>query len=417
MRALQAFQRSAGLAADGVATSVTLLRLGIWRAPGAPTCTIAYTVRLGSVAGSQCVETRLRQLGFSGQTPDDRFNATSVAALRAFQDSAGLTSSGVAALSTLQALGIWRPPGLPTCTVSNIVEVGRAAGVRCLEARLRQLGLSGQTPDDSYNPTSLQALKMFQFSIGMPSNGIGDRPTLQALGVWRQPAGCSRCTEIRILGTSVLGRPIQAFRFGTPGGRVVVVVGSIHGNEQAGHQIARYLQDAAVIPGGVDLWVIDTVNPDGVFRSTRTNANGVDLNRNFVVGWTSFSCSANPTRCPGPSPASEPETRAVQGFVLQVSPSVVVLYHGADNTVDGGALSAVANPAIVRTYATVASMALATVPCLPLGFCTGTATQFINRSVARSSAFVVELASKSFGALSAATVLRNVHAIFRAVAA
>lgn len=170
-----------------------------------------------------------------------------------------------------------------------------------------------------------------------------------------------------------------------------------------------------MIPGGVDLWVIDTVNPDGVFAATRTNANGVDLNRNFVVGWTAFSCSANPTRCPGTTPGSEPETRAVQTFMVHVRPSVVIFYHGADNTVDGGALLAVSNPQVVRTYAAVAGMALATVPCLPLGVCTGTATQFINRSVAQSSAFVVELATKFYGALSAAVVLRNVNAIFRSL--
>ncbi|CAN5522794.1 hypothetical protein BH24ACT5_BH24ACT5_02110 [soil metagenome] len=74
-----------------------------------------------------------------------------------------------------------------------------------------------------------------------------------------------------------------------------------------------------------------------------------------------------------------------------------------------------ADAAAVRTYAVVARMALTTVPCRPVGVCRGTATQFINRTIVGSSAFVVELASKAFGALSAATVVRNVNAVVQAV--
>ena len=38
--------------------------------------------------------------------------------------------------------------------------------------------------------------------------------------------------EVRVIGYSVNNEPLIAKRFGTPGGKVVVVVGSIHGHEK-----------------------------------------------------------------------------------------------------------------------------------------------------------------------------------------
>ena len=62
------------------------------------------------------------------------------------------------------------------------------------------------------------------------------------------------------------------------------VFGVIHGDEQAGLQIVALLTELPV-PPGVDLYLVDSMNPDGVARNTRGNANGVDLNRNFPYNW------------------------------------------------------------------------------------------------------------------------------------
>ena len=64
----------------------------------------------------------------------------------------------------------------------------------------------------------------------------------------------------------------------------MLVFGAIHGDEQAGMQIVALLSELPV-PAGVDLFLVDTMNPDGVANDTRTNANGVDLNRNFPYNW------------------------------------------------------------------------------------------------------------------------------------
>ena len=86
-----------------------------------------------------------------------------------------------------------------------------------------------------------------------------------------------------LFGHSVQDRPLRATRVGE-GATKVLVVGSIHGTETAGEAVIARLRHARP-PAGVELWLVDSVNPDGVRRGTRQNARGVDLNRNFARRW------------------------------------------------------------------------------------------------------------------------------------
>ncbi len=98
------------------------------------------------------------------------------------------------------------------------------------------------------------------------------------------------------IGPSVHGRPIDVHVDGASDAAFrVLVVGSIHGNETAGHAVIRRLR-ALGPPGGMRIWTIRTVNPDGVVAGTRENARGIDLNRNFPHRWR-----APATRAPGRS--------------------------------------------------------------------------------------------------------------------
>src|SRR5215216_1355788 len=86
-----------------------------------------------------------------------------------------------------------------------------------------------------------------------------------------------RATEPIVIGRSVEKRPITAVQLGDPAGaRVALVVGVIHGDERAGLRILRALKRlAGSRPGelaGTQLWVIDSVNPDGQRARTRKNA-------------------------------------------------------------------------------------------------------------------------------------------------
>lgn len=128
--------------------------------------------------------------------------------------------------------------------------------------------------------------------------------------------------EKRVIGRSVRGRPIVAYRLGQPGKRKAVAMAAMHGDERAPTQILTALVNGPRIRD-IDLWVIPTYNPDGAVRGTRKNARGVDLNRNFPQRWVDLDGAYES----GPRPASEPETRAVMRFLRAVQPRWIVSFH------------------------------------------------------------------------------------------
>jgi succinylglutamate desuccinylase len=127
------------------------------------------------------------------------------------------------------------------------------------------------------------------------------------------------------LGTSTEGRAIVAVHRWRDGARrPVVVVGSMHGDERAGMRVVRRLRSTTLPPGG-DLWLVRTMNPDGTKADRRTNALGVDLNRNFPRYWA--AAGAGTATWSGPSRASEPETRAMMRFLRNIRPRTTLVVH------------------------------------------------------------------------------------------
>jgi len=128
-----------------------------------------------------------------------------------------------------------------------------------------------------------------------------------------------------VIGTSVEGRPIVAYHRGTPGGIPIVVVGVIHGNEDDGLAVIDLLRTMD-LPAGYDLWLLPMLNPDGQAAQKRTNANGVDLNRNFPYGWGPIGQPGD-SQYSGSGPASEPETQAFIAFAQRITPRLTLWYH------------------------------------------------------------------------------------------
>jgi protein MpaA len=205
-----------------------------------------------------------------------------------------------------------------------------------------------------------------------------------------------------LAGHSVRGTPINAVRTGdAQATRTVLVVASIHGNETAGRAVVRALRDARP-PDGVQVWTVASLNPDGERAGTRQNARGVDLNRNFPTRWRAAGRPWD-VFYPGPSPASEPETRALQRLVNVLRPDVTIHYHQA--------LDLVALPrrragrTIARDYARRTGMRTARLPNYR-----GTASSWQNAAQPAATSFVVELPA---GALTPAQARRHARAVLR----
>ncbi|RYZ85807.1 MAG: murein peptide amidase A, partial [Proteobacteria bacterium] len=73
-------------------------------------------------------------------------------------------------------------------------------------------------------------------------------------------------------------------------------------------------------------FLIPCLNVDGYLKNSRTNANGVDLNRNFPSSDWSPEAKA-PRYSPGPNPASELEIQALVQLIEIERPSLIVHFH------------------------------------------------------------------------------------------
>ena len=190
-----------------------------------------------------------------------------------------------------------------------------------------------------------------------------------------------------VIGTSYLGRPILAVQIQDSPHRPVIAIGSIHGDESMGLEVVERLRNSPDIPEGLNLWIIPTVNPDGLAASVRGNARGVDLNRNFATDDSRFVGQGS-EKYSGEAAASEVETRAVQQFVLEQQPLLVVWWHQFGYYVDEQ--RTVANFDLIKRFSELTGLPITDVGCGSTP-CVGNATVFINTNIGGASSFVVEL--------------------------
>jgi protein MpaA len=188
-----------------------------------------------------------------------------------------------------------------------------------------------------------------------------------------------------IIGTSAGGRDITAWHRGTAGGTVILVVGVIHGNENAGLPILDRLGELPV-PAGYDLWLLPLMNPDGYVNDVRGNEHGVDLNRNFPHDWTPISQQGD-WQWSGTGPASEPETQAFIAFTQRVQPALTLWYHQDLYRVSP---SSGRDGPLRQRYAELTGLPYETVSGVGSVY-TGVAATWTRRTLPDAMSFIVEL--------------------------
>lgn len=143
------------------------------------------------------------------------------------------------------------------------------------------------------------------------------------------------CQVAFSIGTSVRGRSIMAYRFGT-GPSKIVYVGGMHGTEKSSvHTLQGWIDylelNAEKLPANRSIIVIPNHSPDSYAASRRTNMNNVDLNRNFPSNdWQTAVQMPGNQFLPnggGMTPLDQPESAALASFIQSQNPRLVLTYH------------------------------------------------------------------------------------------
>jgi len=162
----------------------------------------------------------------------------------------------------------------------------------------------------------------------------------------------------KVIGTSVQGRGILAYTYGT-GSTTLMFVGGIHGGYEwnsvlLSYELIDYLEaNPESVPHNMTIIVVPSANPDGVYEVIgvegrfaltdvpektklglgRFNAHSVDLNRNFDCKWKPESKWRGNTVSAGTAPFSEPESQAIRDIITEQQPEAVVFLHSQSNAV------------------------------------------------------------------------------------
>ena len=126
----------------------------------------------------------------------------------------------------------------------------------------------------------------------------------------------------------------------------ILFIGGIHGDEYSSVSVTfKWLTTLSEHHSGSYDWLfVPLSNPDGLLKrkSTRVNANDVDLNRNFIPAdgfadplahWQERA-KRRARYYPGKAPLSEPETQVIHQLIEEYKPTVIVSVHAPHGILD-----------------------------------------------------------------------------------
>lgn len=250
------------------------------------------------------------------------------------------------ALATSLAVDVWSEetgPGLPLDVV--VTDDGLA--------RLTAAGIGWQVlVPDIDEAARVEAARLRSPAAARPGDWFAEFRDYRAITthLHELAAAAPERAEVAGIGTSVDGRTIWALRIGGgPGATPMLIDGTLHAREWiaamattcvADRLVNDYDRDPAIrdFVDHTELWVVPVVNPDGYqyswaenryWRKNRRGGHGVDLNRNFEIGWggTGSSGQKRSDTYRGGGPFSEPETAALRDLALRRRVALHVDFH------------------------------------------------------------------------------------------
>lgn len=212
--------------------------------------------------------------------------------------------------------------------------VAKSSEAQSSEAMSSQVGNTQEAKESLVSGETLQ--KICEDTLGQFKAQKQERESLK-----------SACARVEVLDgcSSVKGVPIYHYdRSGNHGSKQKILVFSlIHGDEIPAGSVSRFWMERLSAIEPRNSWrVVPVLNPDGVKARTRTNANRIDLNRNFPTKdweekaktyWRRDSKS-NPRRNPGEIAGSEPEVKCALKHIEEFKPDMVVSIHTPLNVLD-----------------------------------------------------------------------------------
>ena len=117
----------------------------------------------------------------------------------------------------------------------------------------------------------------------------------------------------------------------------------IHGDELPAGSLARSWMERLTKVEPRNQWrLVPILNPDGLKKRTRTNANGVDINRNFPTSdwekeashYWEKTLKKDPRRFPGKAPNTEKETHCAIAHIDDFNPDLILSIHTPYNVLD-----------------------------------------------------------------------------------
>ena len=207
--AVTAFQKNAGINADGIAGTATLNKLYASDAPtssgtpsnpstgGTPTATPPpsnskyTTLREGDKNDDvKRLQQRLKDLGYYNGVVDGQYGSGTVTAVQSFQSMNSLTVDGIAGPTTQQRL--YGDSSSANKVPGSLKQFDESTDVRDMQYALYELGYFQDSINGLYGDSTVNSVKEFQMINGLVVDGVAGNATLNLLfSIQAKPASAS----------------------------------------------------------------------------------------------------------------------------------------------------------------------------------------------------------------------------------